>query len=83
MMDPEISKQRQIDFLAKEELVFRHQDLAANIMLTLQKGASAIGENMKQWQEAAKLYQKGGLVEKAASIYIQMKMFSAAAPLMD
>ena len=38
---------------------------------------------MKQWQEAAKLYQKGGLVEKAASIYIQIKMFQAAAPLMD
>jgi len=38
---------------------------------------------MKQWQEAAKLYQKGGLVEKAASIYIQIKMFAAAAPLMD
>lgn len=38
---------------------------------------------MKQWQEAAKLYQKGDLVEKAASIYIQIKMFSAAAPLME
>jgi WD repeat-containing protein 19 len=38
---------------------------------------------MKQWQEAAKLYQKGGLVEKAASIYIQIKMFQAAAPLME
>ena len=38
---------------------------------------------MKQWQEAAKLYQQGELIEKAASIYIQMKMFSAAAPLMD
>ena len=44
---------------------------------------AGVCENMKQWQEAAKLYQKGGLVEKAASIYIQMKMFSAAAPLMD
>lgn len=38
---------------------------------------------MKQWQEAAKLYQKGGLVEKAVSIYIQIKMFNSAAPLMD
>ena len=27
-------------------------------------------EQMKHWTEAAKLYQKGGLVEKAASIYI-------------
>jgi len=25
---------------------------------------------MKNWTEAAKLYQKGGLIEKAASIYI-------------
>lgn len=30
---------------------------------------------MKQWTEAAKLYQKGKLVEKAASIYIQIGMF--------
>lgn len=44
---------------------------------------AGVCEQMKQWTEAAKLYQKGGLVEKAASIYIQMKMFSAAAPLMD
>jgi WD repeat-containing protein 19 len=38
---------------------------------------------MKQWQEAAKLYQKGGLIEKAASIYIQIKNFAAAAPLIE
>ena len=38
---------------------------------------------MKQWTEAAKLYQKGGLVEKAASIYIQMGMFQLANPLID
>ena len=44
---------------------------------------AGVCEQMKQWQEAAKLYQKGGLVEKAASIYIQIKMFSAAAPLME
>jgi len=36
---------------------------------------ASVCEQMKQWQEAAKLYQKGGLVEKAASIYIQIKMF--------
>ena len=29
------------------------------------------------------MYQKGDLIEKAASIYIQMKMFNQAAPLMD
>lgn len=44
---------------------------------------AAVCESMKQWQEAAKLYQKGELIEKAASIYIQMKMFNQAAPLMD
>jgi len=37
---------------------------------------AGVCENMKQWTEAAKLYQKGGLVEKAASIYIQMGMFA-------
>ena len=31
---------------------------------------AGVCELMKQWTEAAKLYQKGALVEKAASIYI-------------
>lgn len=31
---------------------------------------AGVCEQMKQWQEAAKLYQQGDLVEKAASIYI-------------
>jgi WD repeat-containing protein 19 len=44
---------------------------------------AGVCENMKQWTEAAKLYQKGGLVEKAASIYIQMGMFAQANPLID
>lgn len=44
---------------------------------------AGVCEQLKFWQEAAKLYQKGGLVEKAASIYIQIGMFSAANPLMD
>jgi WD repeat-containing protein 19 len=44
---------------------------------------AGVCEQMKQWTEAAKLYQKGGLVEKAASIYIQIGMFSAANPLID
>lgn len=38
---------------------------------------------MKTWTEAAKLYQKGGLIEKAASIYIQMGMFKLADPLIE
>jgi WD repeat-containing protein 19 len=44
---------------------------------------AGVCEQMKQWTEAAKLYQKGGLVEKAASIYIQLKMFTEANPLID
>lgn len=44
---------------------------------------AGVCESMKQWTEAAKLYQKGGLVEKAASIYIQMGMFAQANPLID
>ena len=36
---------------------------------------ASVCEQMKQWPEAAKLYQKGGLVEKAVSIYIQVGMF--------
>lgn len=44
---------------------------------------ASVCEQMKQWPEAAKLYQKGGLVEKAVSIYIQVGMFQAATPLMD
>jgi WD repeat-containing protein 19 len=36
---------------------------------------AGVCEAMKQWVEAAKLYQKGGLVEKAVSIYIQIGMF--------
>lgn len=44
---------------------------------------AGVCEQMKQWPEAAKLYQKGGLVEKAVSIYIQIGMFQAAHPLMD
>jgi WD repeat-containing protein 19 len=44
---------------------------------------AGVCEQMKQWTEAAKLFQRGGLIEKAASIYIQIKMFAAAAPLMD
>jgi len=31
---------------------------------------AGVCEQMKQWTEAAKLFQKGGLIEKAASIYI-------------
>jgi WD repeat-containing protein 19 len=38
-------------------------------------------ENMKQLMEAAQLYEKAGLPEKAASIYIGLKLFKQATPL--
>jgi WD repeat-containing protein 19 len=38
---------------------------------------------MKQLLEAAQLYEKTGLAEKAASIYINLKMFKQATPLIS
>jgi WD repeat-containing protein 19 len=38
---------------------------------------------MKQLIEAAQLYMKGNLPEKAANIYISLKMFNQATPLLD
>ena len=40
-------------------------------------------ENAKQMVEAAQLYEKAGLYEKAASIYISLKMFKQATPLIS
>jgi len=40
-------------------------------------------EQMKQWGEAAQLYQKGGLIEKAVSIYIQIGSHQKAEPLIE
>lgn len=36
---------------------------------------AGVCEQMKQWNEAARLYEKGQLFEKAVSIYIQIGMF--------
>ncbi|EGR31945.1 WD repeat protein [Ichthyophthirius multifiliis] len=44
---------------------------------------AVVCENMKQYIEAAELYQKSGLLEKAASLYIQSKQFKLATPLMS
>jgi WD repeat-containing protein 19 len=44
---------------------------------------AGVCENMKQWLEAAMLFQKGGLPEKAASIYLQIKHLKEAVPLID
>mmetsp|Transcript_11592 Transcript_11592/g.10109 ORF Transcript_11592/g.10109 Transcript_11592/m.10109 type:complete len:368 (-) Transcript_11592:489-1592(-) len=40
-------------------------------------------ENTKNYLEAAQLYERTGLAEKAASIYIQLKLFSQAMPLIS
>ena len=40
-------------------------------------------ENTKQLMEAGQLYEKAGLAEKAASIYISLKLFKQATPLIS
>jgi WD repeat-containing protein 19 len=37
---------------------------------------------MRQWAEAAVMYERAGALEKAAALYIQTKNWTAAAPLM-
>lgn len=37
---------------------------------------------MKQFVEAAQIYERAELFEKAVSLYLQLKMFKQAAPLM-
>lgn len=44
---------------------------------------AVVCENMKQTLEAAELYEKAGVFEKAAFLYLQLKMFKQAAPLMQ
>ena len=55
--------------------------LAANSP-SLCRECGSILENMNQLQDAAEMYEKGGMFEKAASIYIQNKSFALVAPLM-
>ena len=38
---------------------------------------------MKTWTEAMKLYHNGGIIEKAASKYIQMGIFKLADPFIE
>ena len=47
------------------------------------KECGAVLESMKQWSDAARMYERGGALEKAAGIYIQTKDFDSATPLMD
>jgi WD repeat-containing protein 19 len=37
---------------------------------------------MKQYLEAAQIYERADNFEKAATLYLQLKMFKQAAPLM-
>ncbi|GAX77949.1 hypothetical protein CEUSTIGMA_g5391.t1 [Chlamydomonas eustigma] len=48
----------------------------------LYKECAQILETMQQLTESAEMYERAGQYERAASIYIQTKNFTAAAPLM-
>lgn len=50
--------------------------------IPLYKDCALILENLNQLQESAEMYERAGMYEKAASIFIQTKNFNAAAPLM-
>lgn len=68
---------------------FRLGDLRRGVKLVMEIGSESlyrecavILESMKQTVEAAALYEKGQLFEKAVQIYIQTKNLAKAAPLM-
>ncbi|CAH1776664.1 unnamed protein product [Owenia fusiformis] len=48
----------------------------------LKKECAAILESMKQWSEAAMLYEKGGYFDKAASVYIRSKNWAKVGELL-
>ncbi|KAK2164923.1 hypothetical protein LSH36_57g01034 [Paralvinella palmiformis] len=48
----------------------------------LKKECAAILENMKQWSEAAMLYEKGGYFDKAAAVYIRSKNWTKVGELL-
>jgi len=43
---------------------------------------AVVCENMKQLLEAAQLYEKAEMYEKSATLYLNLKMFKQAGPLM-
>jgi WD repeat-containing protein 19 len=49
---------------------------------SLCRECASILETMRQYPEAARLFELGGCHEKAAAVYIQCKDFTSAAPLM-
>eukprot|EP01116_Phalansterium_solitarium_P013666 TRINITY_DN3106_c0_g1_i10.p2 TRINITY_DN3106_c0_g1~~TRINITY_DN3106_c0_g1_i10.p2 ORF type:complete len:1339 (+),score=616.68 TRINITY_DN3106_c0_g1_i10:197-4213(+) len=50
---------------------------------TLYRECAAILESMKQYAEAAALYERGGVFEKAVTLYLQVKNHQAAGALID
>eukprot|EP00798_Chlamydomonas_sp_ICE-L_P012670 gene12669-15902_t len=59
----------------------RTMALALN-SVSLLKECGSILEGLQQLTEAGEMYEKAGMYERAASIYIQTKNYAAAAPLM-
>eukprot|EP00873_Tetraselmis_striata_P029142 jgi/Tetstr1/449406/TSEL_036501.t1 len=64
----DIRRGRQIALARNEAALFRE--------------CASILEGLNQMQDAAEMYERGGLFERAATIYIQNKSFAAVAPLM-
>ncbi|XP_013392134.1 WD repeat-containing protein 19-like [Lingula anatina] len=48
----------------------------------LKKDCAQLLENMKQWSEAAMLYEKGGYYDKAAAVYIRSKNWAKVGELL-
>ncbi|KAL3878608.1 hypothetical protein ACJMK2_030942 [Sinanodonta woodiana] len=49
----------------------------------LKKECAAILESMKQWSEAAMLYEQGGFYDKAASVYIRSKNWTKVGEMLN
>ena len=70
-------------------MTIRQGDLRRGILMAnesndkaLCRECGSVLESMKQFGDAARMYEKGGSLEKAAAIYIQTKDFDSATPLM-
>ena len=72
------------------KMSIRLGDIGRGVALSLEGGdrdccreCAAILEGLKQWPEAARLYEVADMSEKAAAIHIKTKNWSAVAPLMS
>jgi len=70
-------------------LSLRLGDVGRGVSLALEgrdrescRECAAILESLKQWSDAAKLYEVGEQIDKAAAIYIKTKSWGAVSPLM-